>query len=83
MRVLLANNVDSYDRAFEWLGDNEVDLTCLLDPGGTVYNSYIGIPDAFAPYPRQVVIDQQGVIRYLSAQYDAAAVRAVIEELLE
>jgi hypothetical protein len=58
-------------------------LECLLDPTGEVYTSYTGIPDAYAPYPRQVVIDQDGVIRYLSAQYDAAAVRAVIEELLD
>ena len=37
----------------------------------------------FAPFPRQIVIDQTGVIRYLSGQYDAHMVVRVIEGLLD
>ena len=80
--VLLANPMDDFEVAYDWLGANGVTLPCLLDPGGTVYNAYGPIPDAYAPFPRQVVIDQDGVIRYLSGQYDAQAVRAAIDALL-
>ncbi len=80
--MLLINPRDSYDVAYEWLGDNGVGLRCLLDSGGSTYNSYGPIPDSYAPFPVQVVIDQEGVIQYLSGQNDTAAVRAAIEALL-
>lgn len=77
------NPNDSYDTTYEWLGDNGVTLLNLLDSGGAAYNSYGGIPDAYAPFPVQVVVDQEGVIRYLSGQNDTAAVRAAIDALLD
>lgn len=80
---MLVNPQDSYETAYEWLGDNGVRLLNLLDPGGSIYRSYGGIPDAYAPFPLQVVVDQEGVIRYLSGQNDTAAVRAAIDLLLE
>ncbi len=38
--------------------------------------------EATAPFPLDVIVDQQGIVRYVAAEYDPDAMRAVIEELL-
>ena len=38
--------------------------------------------EAYAPFPVHVIIDQQGIIRYLAYQYDADAIRRTIDGLL-
>jgi peroxiredoxin len=41
--------------------------------------------NAFAgtnPYPVDVIVDKQGIIRYVAREYDPAAMEAVIERLL-
>ena len=53
-----------------------------MDQSESVYRAY-EIPEYFAPFPRQIVIDQTGVIRYLSGQYDAHGVVRAIEDLLD
>ena len=81
--VWLVNPEDSLDEAFSFVGDAGVDLPVLLDPGGFNYRSYpFGSEDPYGPFPVQVVIDQQGIIRHLSFQNDPTALRAVVERLL-
>lgn len=81
--VWLVNPQDGFDQAFGWLGGADVELPTLFDGNGTVYRSYPqGEAEAYAPFPVHVIIDQQGVIRYLDYQYDADAVRRSIDELL-
>jgi len=53
-----------------------------MDQQESIYRSYVN-GDSFAPFPVQVVIDQNGIIQYLSFQYDADAVRLTIDSLLE
>lgn len=48
--------------------------------------TYELLTSAFAgtnPYPVDVVVDKQGIIRYVAREYDPAALQRVIEELLE
>ncbi len=52
----------------------------LIDNAG-VYNSW-RVPRPEAPYPQDYIIDQHGVIRYWSDQYDAQEVINTIERLL-
>lgn len=54
-----------------------------MDSQESTYRSYARSDEAYAPFPIQVVIDQNGTIQYLSYQYDADAVRIVIDSLLE
>lgn len=75
--------MDSQEVIYRWMDVNEVGLPTLMDAGETLYNSYGGVEGAYAPFPVQVVIDQHGVTRYLSGQYDADAVRTTIQELLD
>ena len=36
-----------------------------------------------APYPRQVLIDGDGIVRYLASTHDPAALAAAVEAVLE
>jgi hypothetical protein len=53
----------------------------LADPGDTVYGDW-RVPQPTAPYPQDYVIDQQGVVRYWSDQFDPWEVIATIDRLL-
>jgi hypothetical protein len=39
--------------------------------------------DAISPFPLDVVVDRDGNIAYLSREFDPAAMRAVVERLLQ
>ena len=83
VEVWLVNPDDSLDNAFSFVGDAGVQLPVLLDLGGTNYFAYprdVELP--FGPFPVQVVIGPDGVIRYLAFQNDPTSLRAVIDELL-
>jgi hypothetical protein len=53
----------------------------LIDPSSSVYNSW-RVPKPQAPYPQDYIVDQDGIIRYWSDQYDAQEVIRTIERLL-
>ncbi|MBN2537465.1 hypothetical protein JXB37_04210 [candidate division WOR-3 bacterium] len=53
----------------------------LIDPTSSLYGSW-RVPQPEAPYPQDYVIDQQGVVRYWSDQFDPQAVMATIDRLL-
>jgi len=56
----------------------------LLDTEGTLSGQYSRTEggQSYAPFPIQVILDRDGVIRYLAYQYDAQAVRDTITALL-
>lgn len=59
-------------------------LPCLLDSDGRYYASYpIELEDDYAPYPVDVVIDREGVIRYVTNTYDAEALKEIIRQALD
>ena len=79
--MLLANAGDDAETIQTFLQDAHTSIPSLMDLSKSTYQSY---PQAetFAPFPLQVVIDQEGVIRYLAFQYEAEAVRHAIDALL-
>jgi len=52
----------------------------LIDQSG-VYQDY-RVPNPEAPYPQDYIIDQDGIVRYWSDQYDAQAVILTVDRLL-
>jgi hypothetical protein len=54
----------------------------LEDVGNSVYYAY-RVPDAAAPYPQDYVIDQDGIVRYWSWEYDPQVIIALIDSLLD
>jgi len=80
----LVNPQDGAERTAGFLAGAGVELPALLDTGGALYRSYPRAEaQGFAPYPVHVVIGPDGVIRYLAFQYDAVALRAAIDDLLD
>lgn len=77
----LVNNADDVETAADFLEEADVPLRCLLDDAG-VYETYPRDESAFAPYPLHVLIDADGVIRYLSYRYDPITAQAAIDAVL-
>jgi hypothetical protein len=53
----------------------------LEDPGSAVYSAY-RVPDPEAPFPQDIIIDQQGVVRHWSWEYDPWEIIDTIDSLL-
>jgi len=53
----------------------------LEDPGNLTYVDY-GVPDPEAPYPMDFIIDQNGIVRYWSWEYDPQEIISTIDGLL-
>ena len=81
--ILLANAGDTAEVAEQFLMDTQTTLPTVLDEAKDVYEVYPRDETTYAPFPVNVVIDQEGVIQYLSYQHDLNEVSEVIDRLLE
>ena len=81
--ILLANAGDTPEVAEQFLADTQTQLPTILDEERTVYQTYPRDGTTFGPFPVNLVINQEGVIEYLSFQHDLNEVGEVIERLLE
>lgn len=58
-------------------------MPVLLDVDTSVYQDYmIADPDAFAPYPREFIIDGDGTVLYTDGSLDTDAISAVLDGVL-
>ncbi len=58
-------------------------MPVLLDVTTSVYDDYYIVdPEAFAPYPREVIVGADGTILYTSGTIDTAAIAAVLDAAL-
>jgi alkyl hydroperoxide reductase subunit AhpC len=75
---------DSYETVTNWLNNlGGVSYPILLDQSQAVLRTYnIQCTDSYAPYPRQVIIDQDGIVQYTACQYYPDRVIATIDALL-
>ena len=80
--VLLANAGNTAGTIEQFLTESGSALPSLMDQNESLYRSY-DVPEHFAPFPRHIVVDQTGVIRYLSGNYDALMVQRAIQQLLD
>lgn len=46
------------------------------------YSTIEGIYDGANPYPVDILIDKQGIIRYIAREYDPVSMHAKVQELL-
>jgi len=81
--VLLANSGDPSGVIQSFLRNANTNLSSLVDEQENLYRQYQQSDDSYAPFPRQVVVDGDGTIRYLRSQYDAQAVRTLIDQILD
>ena len=71
-----------------FIEENSLTFPILFDPGssggvqgGNTYDDYY-MPNDGSPYPRDFVIDQNGIIAYANNEIDTAWLLSVIEDLL-
>ena len=58
-------------------------MPVLLDVSVDVYQDYLIVdPDQFAPYPREYIVDGNGIVLYTDAGIDTAAIAAVLDSVL-
>jgi len=52
----------------------------ILQDNTGVYNKY-RLPGGISPYPRDFIIDQEGIVRYANTEYDAQTMREIVTDL--
>lgn len=80
MQVFGINDGEGNTTAQNFVRNFGLTYPILLDPGGLVTGLYpmIGI----TPYPRDVIIDQNGIIAYMNSEYDPQYMLQTVNSLL-
>ncbi len=65
----------------DFIEQSGVSFPVMYDADGT-YSEY-DRSEATAPYPLDVIVDPDGVVAYVAAEYDPDAMAAVIDGLLQ
>ena len=81
-------NTSSQNQIENFVIENSITFPILFDPGspggvqgGDTYNDYY-MPNDGSPYPRDFIIDQEGMIAYANNEIDTEWMHYVLEELL-
>ena len=84
MQPFLVNVEESAEEAYEFLDAVGLELTCLLDEDGDLYNGYalneLGFGEA--PFPIRIVIDRDGIITFADRESTPDPLREAIEAAL-
>ena len=81
-------NTSSQNQINSFVEENSITFPILFDPGssggvqgGDTYDDYY-MPNDGSPYPRDFIIDQEGVIQYANNEIDTEWMLYVLEELV-
>ncbi len=82
-------NTNSQNQISSFVDENSITYPILFDPGsnggvqgGDTYDDYY-MPNDGSPYPRDFIIDQEGIIQYANNEIDFEWMLYVIDELLD
>ena len=86
--VLGIINTSSQNQISNFVEENSITFPILYDPGssggvqgGDTYDDYY-MPNDGSPYPRDFIIDQEGIIQYANNEIDTEWMLYVLNELL-
>ena len=81
-------NTSNQGQLNQFVEENSITYPIVFDPGspggvqgGDTYNLYY-MPNDGSPYPRDFIINQDGVIEYANNEIDTAWMLSIIDELL-
>ncbi len=81
-------NTNSQNQISSFVEENSITYPILFDPGsnggvqgGDTYDDYY-MPNDGSPYPRDFIIDQEGIIQYANNEIDFEWMLYVIEQLI-
>ena len=82
-------NTNNQNQINNFVTENSITFPILFDPGssggvqgGDTYDDYY-LPNDGSPYPRDFIVDQEGVIQYANNEIDFEWMIYVINELLD
>jgi hypothetical protein len=78
--IVLGISNQSIPEIQQFIEDQGITFPVLHDDAN-VYHDY-NLPGGQSPYPRDFVVDQQGILQYASAEYDPGSMIMIIESLL-
>ena len=88
MIVLGIINTSNQTQISQFVAENSLTFPIIYDPGssggvqgGDTYDDYY-MPNDGSPYPRDFIIDQNGIIQYANNEIDTAWMLSIIEDLL-
>ena len=86
--VLGIINTSSQNQINNFINENSITFPILFDPGssggvqgGNTYDDYY-MPNDGSPYPRDFIIDQNGILQYANNEIDTEWMLYVLEELI-
>lgn len=77
----LVSTGEPVEGAFAFIQEADTSLPVVMDEDQSLYNLYANSQPGFGLLPLQVLIDEDGVIRYLSRRYDAVALRDALDQV--
>ena len=80
--VVLGASDEAIETIQKFVKEQGVTFPVMQDRARQLYYSYF-LSGAISPYPRDYIIDQDGVFRYTNVEYDINDMTLVIESLLE
>ena len=80
VQVFGINDGEAFSTAVNFANNFGLTYPVLHDPNGTVYSAYS--MSGISPYPRDVIIDQNGIIQYMHPEYDPQYMLQVVNNLL-
>ena len=82
-------NTSNQNQINSFIEENSITFSILYDPGspggvqgGNTYDDYY-LPNDGSPYPRDFIIDQEGIIKYANNEIDSEWMLYVLNELIE
>ena len=81
-------NTSNQTQIDNFLQENSLTFPILFDPGspggvqgGDTYNDYY-LPNDGSPYPRDFIVDQEGILQYANNEIDTEWMHYVLEQLV-
>jgi len=66
----------------QFVAQQRVTFPIIHDEGGVLHNTLYRLDGRVSPYPRDFIIDQNGVFQYTNVEYDVRAMKLVLESLV-
>ena len=76
------DEVENIGGVAEYVYNMNLEFPVGVETGESAYDLLQANYDGANPYPTDVIIDKDGIIRYVAVEYDPDAMEAVIIELL-
>ena len=82
-------NTSNQNQIDNFIEENSLTFPILFDPGspggvqgGNTYNDYY-MPNDGSPYPRDFIVDQEGILQYANNEIDTEWMHYVLNELID